>query len=81
VIAYGPVDAIDAVRQLIVDDGVQDRGHRVIIFSPELKFAGVSCGKHPEFQTMCVIDMSISPDAREGSTRVAHADVPPRTVN
>jgi uncharacterized protein YkwD len=77
VIAYGPVDAVDAVRQLIVDDGVQDRGHRVIIFSPELKFAGVSCGKHPEFETMCVIDLAATPDARDASTRVAHAESSP----
>jgi uncharacterized protein YkwD len=85
VIAYGPVDAVDAVRQLIVDDGVEDRGHRTIIFSPELRFAGVSCGKHPEFNTMCVIDMSVTADAREtgggGGTRVAHADTPQHPAN
>lgn len=84
VIAYGPVDAVDAVRQLIVDDGVEDRGHRQIIFSPELRFAGVSCGKHPEFNTMCVIDMSVTADAREtggGGTRVAHADTPQHPAN
>jgi uncharacterized protein YkwD len=81
VIAYGPVDAVDAVRQLIIDDGVADRGHRSVIFSPELRFAGVSCGKHPEFETMCVIDMAETPDARDGGTRVAHADTPPRAAN
>jgi uncharacterized protein YkwD len=64
VIAYGPIDATDAVRQLIVDDGVADRGHRSIIFSAELRYAGVSCGPHPEFRTMCVIDLGITPDAR-----------------
>src|SRR6187402_3157740 len=55
VIAYGPIDAADVVRQLVVDDGVPDRGHRGIIYSPELRFAGVSCGPHPEYRTMCVI--------------------------
>lgn len=76
VIAYGPVDAVDAVRQLIVDDGVADRGHRSILYSPELRFAGVSCGPHPEFRTMCVIDLSITPDARMTApvTRMARAD-------
>jgi uncharacterized protein YkwD len=64
VIAYGPVDAADAVRQLIVDDGVSDRGHRTIIFSPELRFAGVSCGPHPQYRTMCVIDLGVLPDGR-----------------
>lgn len=80
VIAYGPVDAVDAVRQLIVDDGVADRGHRSILYSPELRFAGVSCGPHPQFRTMCVIDLSISPDGRipEVVTRMARADTPRR---
>lgn len=64
VIAYGPIDAADVVRQLIVDDGVADRGHRDIIFSAELRFAGVSCGAHPEYRTMCVIDLGITPDGR-----------------
>jgi len=62
VIAYGPVDAADVVRQLVIDDGVADRGHRAIIYAQELRFAGVSCGPHAEYRTMCVIDLSISPD-------------------
>lgn len=65
VIAYGPVDAADVVRQLIVDDGVADRGHRAILYSPELRFAGVACGPHPEFRTMCVIDLGVTADGRE----------------
>jgi uncharacterized protein YkwD len=64
VIAYGPIDAADVVRQLIVDDGVADRGHRAIIYSPELRFAGVACGPHPEYRTMCVIDLAVTPDGR-----------------
>ena len=62
VIAYGPVDAADVIRQLIVDDGVSDRGHRNILYSPELRFAGVACGPHAEYRTMCVIDLGVAPD-------------------
>ena len=62
VIAYGSIDGVDAIRQLIVDDGVDDRGHRTIIFSPELQYAGVACGTHPEFRTMCVVDLGMNPD-------------------
>jgi len=64
VIAYGPVDASDVVRQLVIDDGVADRGHRGIIYSPELRFAGVACGPHPEYRTMCVIDLSVTADGQ-----------------
>ncbi len=64
VIAYGPVDPADVVRQLIIDDGVADRGHRSIIYSPELRFAGVACGPHPEYRTVCVIDLGATPDGR-----------------
>ena len=65
VIEYGAVDALDVVRQLIVDDGVPDRGHRNILFDPRLRFAGVSCGTHPTFGTMCVIDLGVNADGRD----------------
>jgi uncharacterized protein YkwD len=65
VIAYGPVDAADVVRQLIVDDGVADRGHRTLVYSPDLRYAGVSCGSHPVYRTVCVIDLGITADGRE----------------
>lgn len=71
VIAYGPVDPADVVRQLIVDDGVSDRGHRSILYSPELRFAGVSCGPHPEYRTMCVIDLGVTPDGTYPDIRPA----------
>lgn len=64
IISYGSVDAIDAMRQLIVDDGVADRGHRSIIYSGELRYAGVACGPHPRYRTMCVIDLGITADGR-----------------
>lgn len=64
VIAYGAVDAADAMRQLIVDDGVRDRGHRTIIYSGDLHYAGAACGPHPVYRTMCVIDMGLTADGR-----------------
>ena len=70
VIAYGAADAEDVIRQLIIDDGVADRGHRVVMFADHLRYAGVACGPHPEFGTMCVIDMGDTPDAKPmGSIR------------
>jgi uncharacterized protein YkwD len=57
-ISYGPDDGLEVVLQLIIDDGVPDRGHRANIFSPDFRLAGVACGPHPTFRTVCVIDFA-----------------------
>jgi uncharacterized protein YkwD len=41
--------------QLIIDDGVLDRGHRANIFKPEFEVLGVSCGNHERYGTVCVM--------------------------
>jgi len=58
VIAYGPANAHDMVRQLIIDDGYDDRGHRIMLFSPLYAYAGVSCATHPTYRLMCTVDLS-----------------------
>ena len=57
-ISYGEANAVAVVRQLIVDDGVADRGHRTNIFDPALAFAGVGCGPHRVYDSLCVIDFA-----------------------
>lgn len=57
-IGYGPSDARSMVMQLIIDDGVRDRGHRKNIFTAGFGVAGAACGPHPRFGTMCVIDFA-----------------------
>jgi uncharacterized protein YkwD len=57
-ISYGTNDGRDVVIQLIVDDGVPGRGHRVNIFSPDFRLAGVACGPHPTIRTVCVINFA-----------------------
>jgi hypothetical protein len=55
-ISYGGYTARGVVIQLIVDDGVPDRGHRINMFAPEYRFVGVGCGSHARFGDMCVMD-------------------------
>jgi uncharacterized protein YkwD len=57
-LAYGPSTARDIVVQLVIDDGVPDRGHRTNFFTPEWSFFGSACGPHPNFRMMCAIAMA-----------------------
>jgi uncharacterized protein YkwD len=55
-IAYGNGDADTVVRGFIIDDGVPTRGHRNLLFAPRFHYAGVGCGAHARYDTICVID-------------------------
>ena len=68
-VAYGFGGAAAAVRQFIVDDGVPDRGHRRLVFSRAVRFAGVGCATHPAYRQACAISYSATPDA--GPAQVA----------
>ncbi len=56
-IAYGHFPTgHDVIVDLLVDDGVSDRGHRRNIFNPNVHVAGVGCGPHRVYGMVCVID-------------------------
>ena len=57
-IAYGNTSARQIVVFLLIDDGVRNRGHRKTLLNPTFKMVGVSCGKHPVYETMCVLDFA-----------------------
>jgi len=57
-IAYGSQDARGVVMQLIIDDGVPDRGHRTTLFDRQWTRAGAACGPHPVWRRICVIDFA-----------------------
>jgi uncharacterized protein YkwD len=57
-ISYGGYSTRGVVIQLIVDDGVPGRGHRVNMFNPEYRYVGVACGAHARLRDMCVMEFA-----------------------
>jgi uncharacterized protein YkwD len=58
-IAFGENPARQVVIQLLVDDGVPDRGHRDNILDPRWGAEGVACGPHREYRQICVMDYAV----------------------
>lgn len=72
-ISYGFDDADDVVRQLIVDDGVPDRGHRKLLFTGDFRYAGVGCAEHRRLRHLCVVDLSGTADGAPAIPEAARA--------
>jgi uncharacterized protein YkwD len=72
-ISYGYSHPQEVVRQLIVDDGVPNRGHRALLFNRMFRYAGVGCGNHRSYRYMCVVDMSGTIDGRPTLPRTARS--------
>jgi len=50
-IVYGVMYARSAIMQLIVDDDVPDRGHRLKIYR-NFTQVGLACGQFPQYRTI-----------------------------
>jgi len=53
---YRESDARTVIMQLLIDDGVPNRGHRINIFNAVFTVVGVSCGPHVTYEAMCVVE-------------------------
>ena len=53
---------MDVIMQLVIDDGVQGRGHRVNLFKPDFMVTGNYSGQHSQYETMtcCTFASSFS---------------------
>jgi uncharacterized protein YkwD len=58
VISFGPEDPESVVIDLIIDDGLRNRGHRNILLDPVFRYAGAACGSHALYRTVCVINLA-----------------------
>ena len=58
VINYGDETPRMTVIQLVIDDGVPDRGHRHNLFNPRFRVAGAAIGFHKTYGTMVVVDLA-----------------------
>ena len=86
-LAYGCATAHEIVMQLVIDDGVPDRGHRKNFFVPDFHCIGVACGEHSRWRCMCAIDFAggfsentAAQSARPGSPRPTAAAPSAATV-
>jgi uncharacterized protein YkwD len=57
-LTYGNDSARERVLTWLIDDGFASRGHRKRLLSSDYKVAGLACGPHPEFGTMCCLTLA-----------------------
>jgi uncharacterized protein YkwD len=57
-LTYGNESARERLLTWLIDDGFASRGHRRRLMSPDYKVAGVCCGPHPQYNSMCAITLA-----------------------
>ena len=59
-IGYGGKTGLDMVNNLLIDDGLKDRGDRLIMMDPVYHFVGVSVKTHSDYGSIAVIDYAVA---------------------
>ena len=68
-ISAGWSDPRQIVLQLIIDDGVADRGHRKNIFEADYRVVGVAIRPHKQYKIVCVMDFAGAYTENESAQR------------
>ena len=55
-LSFGQKSGKDIITQLLIDDGVANRGHRGNIFNNVFGVIGTHYGEHKQYEAMCTID-------------------------
>jgi uncharacterized protein YkwD len=63
-ISYGAQGAREVVSDLLIDDGVANRGHRNSLLDPRWRYVGIACGAHASYRMVCVMDFASSYQGR-----------------
>ena len=66
-ISFGWDDAKEIVLQLVIDDGVKNRCHRINLLGSQFDQIGVAVGLHSEYKWCCVIDMYAKRDESDAN--------------
>jgi uncharacterized protein YkwD len=84
-LTYGNQSARERILTWLIDDGFATRGHRNRLMSTNYHVAGVACGPHPEYGSMCVVtlaggftDLKITKPATDNQTNT-NANTNPST--
>ena len=57
-LTYGNESARERLLTWLIDDGFANRNHRKRVMGSNYKVAGISCGPHTEYGSMCVLAMA-----------------------
>lgn len=55
-IDFGATSGEELIISLLVDDGIEDRGHRDTLFNTKVNYIGIGVGYHREYDVCTVID-------------------------